>query len=152
MDRDLMTTELINDKIPAYVLNKHTTYENTVLSEHAAIVSGLKDTATDETLIESQGQLFIGLCMKGEAADFIKNNYNAYYAEENSKITSSNGNRKNVANTRTWLRLINEAMDFFLNKYRVDGSKAKIAVLDSITSDGKPIVDVEDEPVEYSDE
>jgi hypothetical protein len=148
-----MATEYIADKVPLYVHNKHTSYENTVLQEHSSIVSGLKDTATNETLIESQGSLFIGLCMKGNATKFVQEHYEKYYLEEYNKIgTSNNIDRKSVANTRTWLRIINEAMDFFLNKYRVDGSKAKMAVMDDITADGHVIKDVDDIPVDFTDE
>jgi hypothetical protein len=70
-----MSTELYTDKVPQYVHNKHTTYENTVLQEHASIVSGLKDVGTSEAMIESQGTLLIGMCLKGKSLEFINTRY-----------------------------------------------------------------------------
>jgi hypothetical protein len=137
------------------VYNKHTTYENTVLQEHASIVSSLKDTSAVEALIESAGRLFIGLCMKDKADTFIDDNYQKLYDAEYNKNTDAENDtiRNNNACNRAWLRLINMATTYNLNKYKADGSKAKLAVLDDITNDGHSIVDpCELETVEFSEE
>jgi hypothetical protein len=148
-----MVTEFISDKIPAYIHNKHTNYENTVLSEHSSMVGALKDTATFEALIEAQGRLFIGMCMPGKADAFINDKYDSYYATEVSKLTSNPvvSERKQMANTRTWLKLINEAADYYIKKYKIDGSVAKIAVIDNVLPDGRLLMDCEDVPQPVKD-
>lgn len=45
-----------------------------------------------------------------------------------------------------WVELGNLATTYFAKKYKVDGAKAKIAVIDTMTNDGKPIAEVESEP------
>lgn len=146
--------EVIRDRIPAYVYNKHTTYENTVLQEHASIVSSLRDTETPEALIEAQGRLFLGICMPGGADKFIEDNYQQYYDYEYKLLGNINNiaTRANMATNRAWLRLINDAFNKFIKKYRVDGSKAKMAVMDNITSDGQKIEDIDDVDVDFTDE
>lgn len=149
-----MTIEYITDKNPQYIYNKHTTYENTVLQEHASIVSGLKDVAAVEALIEAQGRLFIGLCMKDKTITFIENNLTNYYNNEYNKLASTqlkDSEKKSNAYNRAWLRLINEAAAFFINKYKVDGSKAKIAIVDDVTTDGRKIKDADDLPKDSND-
>jgi len=150
-----VTVELLTDKVPAFVHNKHTTYENTVLQEHASIVAKLADTNLTETLIESQGRLLIGMCMKGKTQDFIDNHFQDYLDKEIdtlSRSTSTTVNKENAAVTRTWIRLINEAMDHFISRYKVDGSKAKIAVIDDVMPDGRVLADPRDLPVELTDD
>jgi hypothetical protein len=150
-----MTVELCTDKVPTYVHNKHTTYENTVLQEHASIVTKLADTNTTDTLIESQGRLLIGMCMKGKAQNFIDTHYQEYLDKEFealSKSTTTTVNKENAAVTRTWIRLINEAMDYFISRYKVDGSKAKVAVVDDEMPDGRILADPKDLPVELTDD
>lgn len=138
-----MTTEMLTDKVPTYVHNKHTTYENTVLQEHSSIVSGLQDTGTDKSLIEAQGRLLIGLCLKDKANDFLNERYQVYYDEEYKKISSAETtpDRKAIAINRTLLRLITDAMSIWIAKYKVDGSKAKIAIIDDILPDGRRILE-----------
>jgi hypothetical protein len=141
-----MTTEFITDKNPQYLHNTHTTYENTVLQEHSAIVSGLRDTNTDKSMVEVQGRLLIGMCKKEETEDFINRRFNAYYRFEFDKTSESETtpDRKAIAINRTWLRLITEAMSTWIPKYKVDGCKAKIAVIDDVLPDGRRIIDVDD--------
>jgi hypothetical protein len=139
-----MATELISDKTPMYVHNRHTTYENTVLQEHSSIVSGLKNTATSDAQTENQCRLFIGFCMKNKGKQLIADKWDVYFKDEMGKINPGLPalQKHDLASTRTWLNLVNDAMDYYMNKYKVDGSRAKIAVLDDITTDGRRIVDV----------
>jgi hypothetical protein len=143
-----MSTELVKDNIPNYIHNKHTTYENTVLQEHAALVSALRDTATLEALIEAQGRLFIGFCKLDAADKFIAEHYDEYYKNEFTKINANiqPGEKNRIATNRTWLRLINEAVTDFVIKYRVSGSKAKLAIIDDDIPDQptKRVVDAEE--------
>jgi hypothetical protein len=141
-----MATEFLTDKNPQYIHNPHTTYENTVLQEHSAIVSGLRDTNTDKSMVEVQGRLLIGMCKKEETEDFINRRYNAYFKYELEKTSDgiSTPDRKAIAINRTWLRLITEAMSSWIPKYKVDGCKAKIAVIDDILPDGRRIIDIDD--------
>jgi hypothetical protein len=138
-----MTTEFLTDKIPPYIHNKHTTYENTVLQEHSSIVSGLQDTSTNKTLIEAQGRLLIGLCLKDKAHEFIDKKYNEYYEDEYAKVPGSETTPDRIAISinRTWLRLITEAISTWIAKYKVDGSKAKIAIVDDVLPDGRRILE-----------
>jgi hypothetical protein len=138
-----MATEMYNDNNPKYIYNRHTSYENTVLQEHAAIVSGLRDTGVTSVLIETQARLFIGMCIKGDYQKFIKTNYETYYKDEYAATVGDTVKREQIAHVRTWTRLINDALDMFIKKYKVDGSLAKIAVLDYETMDGRPIVEAE---------
>jgi len=150
-----MSVELLNDKVPMYIHNKHTTYENTVLQEHASIVTNLRDTGTSEALIESQGRLLIGLCLKEKTQEFIRQRFDDYYKEELELLKYNNGTaveKQNAAVHRVWLRLINDAMDVFINKYKVDGSRAKIAVIDDVMPDGRVFADPKDLPVELTDD
>lgn len=150
-----MAVELLTDKVPAYVHNKHTTYENTVLQEHASIVAKLADTNLTDTLIESQGRLLIGMCLKGKTQKFIDDNFQNYLDKEIealSRTPTTTVNKGNAAVTRAWIRLINEAMDTFISRYKVDGSKAKVAVIDEVMSDGRVLVDPGDLPVELTDD
>lgn len=141
-----MATEFITDKNPQYIHNTHTTYENTVLQEHSAIVSGLRDTNTNKSMVEVQGRLLIGMCKKEETEDFINRRFNAYYKEEFNKTATSETtpDRHATAVNRTWLRLITEAMSTWIPKYKVDGCKAKIAVIDDVLADGRKIIDLDD--------
>lgn len=150
----MANVEYVTDKMPQYVFNKHTTYENTVLQEHASIVSALKDTGTNEALIESQARMFIGLCMKDQSIAHIEEKFPKYYNNEYEKLKNiaKDSERRNIAFTRAWIQLINDAVNFFINKYKVDGSKAKIAIVDDLTSDGRRIIEPDDVPVEYSDD
>jgi hypothetical protein len=149
-----MTIQYISDKVPQYIHNKYTNYENTVLQEHSNIVGSLKDTTALETLVESQARLYIGLCKRDKSQKFIEDNFQGYYNSEIEKLkTQLNGNigltekeKKDMATNRTWLRLINEAVSEFINRYKVDGSKAKIAVIDDLLPDGRKIMEVEDIP------
>ena len=140
--------EYINDKQPMFIYNKHTTYENTVLQEHSAMVSGLKDKSSLDALIESQGRLFIGACMKEKATDYIKDHYQTYIDAELLIIptTADDSEKASLATNNAWTRMINEAFDYFLTKYKVDGSKAKMAILDDILPDGRVLMDIEDVP------
>ncbi len=140
-----MTTELYKDNVPAYVYNYHTTYENTVLQEHANIVNGFKDTGVSEALVEAQARLFIGACLKNDTENFIKDRFEKYFKEEFGKIINitDKKEKEHTANVRVWIHLVNDAFDVFIKKYKVDGSRAKIAVLDNETMDGKPIVEAE---------
>jgi hypothetical protein len=164
-----MAIEYITDNNPQYLFNRHTTYENTVLQEHASILSGLRETSTITAQLETQGRMFIGLCMKGKSTKHIDNNFDNYYKEEISKLghISDIRDKSNLAYNRAWIRLVNEAMDHFMDKYKVDGSKAKIAIVDDVLSDGRRVVEPDevqadgqintleaepDNPVEFSDE
>lgn len=150
-----MAAELYSDKVPEYVHNKHTTYENTVLQEHAAIVSNLKDISTIDGLVESQGRLLIGMCLKNKTQDFINDHYKDYLKEETDHLSDSSltdSQKNNAAVHRVWLRLITDAMNVFISKYKVDGSKAKIAVIDDEMPDGRVLVDPKDLPVELTDD
>jgi hypothetical protein len=143
-----MAVEYYTDNNPAYVYNRHTNYENVVLQEHANIVSGFRETNITQASMEMQARLFIGVCLKSETEKFIKDRFNGYYkAELNDegiqKLTDGKA-REHMATVRTWTYLINEALDIFIKKYKVDGSKAKIAVLDYETMDGRPIVECDD--------
>jgi len=149
-----MATEYCNDNKPAYMHNKNTSYENTVLQEHYSIVTGLRETATYEALLENTGTLYIGLALKHISYDFIKSRYSKYLKEEMENITDASNvtAKRGTAINRTWERIINEATAIWMDRYKVDGSKAKIAVLDIETFDGRPIVEVEEEPiVQFSD-
>jgi hypothetical protein len=143
-----MSTEFVTDNHPPYVLNKHTTYENTVLQEHSSIVSGLRETSAVEALVEAQGRMYIGLCMKDKADKFIAKHQDAYYTEEYNKLpnTMNTGDRRSNAYNRAWWRLINEATSYFLSKYKADGSRRAFAAIDDITSDGRYIIDIRDIP------
>jgi hypothetical protein len=144
-----MTTEYYTDNVPQYVLNKHTTYENTVFNEHTALLSDIKTNDISQTIIESRGRLLIGMCMKDKTDSFIEGKYKKYYDKEEVDVASMPGNdddRRNAAHARTWIRLINEAMTYFIKKYKADGSRAKIAVIDNITFDGK-FIEESDEPI-----
>jgi hypothetical protein len=143
-----MAIELYGDNNPSYVYNRHTNYENIVLSEHANIVSGFRETNITQANMEMQARLFIGVCLKSNTENFIKTKFEDYYKEAIkdeglAKITDKQA-REHMATVRTWTRLINEALDIFIKKYKVDGSKAKIAVLDIETMDGRPIVECDE--------
>lgn len=141
-----MVTEYVTDKNPLFLHNTHTTYENVVLQEHSAIVSGLRDTNTNKSMVEVQGRLLIGMCKKEETEDFINRRFNAYFKYEFNKTSDSETtpDRTAIAINRTWLRLITEAMSAWIPKYKVDGCKAKIAVIDDTLPDGRRIVDIDD--------
>jgi hypothetical protein len=149
--------ELIRDKTPEYVYNKHTTYENTILQEHAGIVNSLKDISAGKAMIEPSALLFIGLCMKDKADKFVDDNYKKIYDKEYNDAANikNDTERHNYACNRAWLRLMNMATTYNLNKYKTDGSKAKLAILDNVTSDGRLIVDADDldlDKVDFSEE
>jgi hypothetical protein len=148
-----MATEYVSDKNPQYIFNKHTTYENTILQEHASIISGLRDTDTVDATLELQARLFVGACLK-EKGDKILKNYNKYKEDEyNLQNSGSVLERTNNAINRTWVRLVNEAFTEFLNNHRADHSKAKLAVLDNITTDNRPIIDADEAPeIEFTNE
>jgi hypothetical protein len=164
-----MAIEYITDNNPQYLFNRHTTYENTVLQEHASILGGLRETATVTAQLETQGRMFIGLCMKGKSTKHIDDNFDNYYNDEFNKLDkiSKINDRSNLAYNRAWIRLVNEAMDYFMDRYKVDGSKAKIAIVDDVLSDGRRAVEPDeiqadgqintsnvepDNPIEFSDE
>lgn len=149
-----MATEYISDKNPQYIFNKHTTYENTILQEHSSIISGLRDTDTVDATLELQARLFIGACLKEKAPKFLKEKYDPYKKEEfDSQPNVSITERTNNAINRTYVRLVNEAFTIFLNDHRADHSKAKLAVLDNITTDGRKIVEPDEVPdVELANE
>jgi hypothetical protein len=149
-----MATEYISDKNPQYIFNKHTTYENTILQEHSSIISGLRDTDTVDATLELQARLFIGACLKEKAPKFLKEKYDPYKKEEfESQPNVNTTERTNNAINRTYVRLVNEAFTIFLNDHRADHSKAKLAVLDNITTDGRKIVEPDEVPdVELANE
>jgi uncharacterized radical SAM superfamily Fe-S cluster-containing enzyme len=66
--------------------------------------------------------------------------------------SATTADKRKTAVHRIWLRLINEAMDTFINKYKVDGSKAKVAVIDEEMPDGRILADPKDLPVELTDD
>ena len=144
-----MASEYYTDNVPQYVLNKHTTYENTVFNEHTSLLSDIKTNDISQTIIESRGRLLIGMCMKEKTEDFINKRYDEYYKKESDALANKPGNdddKINAAHARTWIRLINEAMTYFIKKYKADGSRAKIAVIDNIMFDGR-FIDESDEVI-----
>jgi hypothetical protein len=145
--------DYLSDQKPLYIPNHYANYENTILQEHTAMVSGLRDTSAVEALIEAQGTLFIGLCKKDDTITYIDGNFDKYYKDELAKITDprlTDEERSKNAYNRTWLRLIVESMSHAINKYKLDGSKAKIAYLDNIVPFSYVVIDVEDVPVEFT--
>lgn len=140
-----MSIQYISDKVPNHIYNSHTTYENTVLQEHSGIVSGLKDTGTSEAMIENQGRLFIGLCLIDNADKFIEDNYQTIYDKEIEKAAASTtADKKTIAVTRTWIKLMNMASSECINKYKIAGSKAKIAVIDDVLPTGGVLLESND--------
>jgi hypothetical protein len=147
-----MSNEVLNGKQPEYVHNKHTNYENTVLQEHANIVSGLRDTSAVDTYIEIQARLFVGICMKEKTDDFINARKKKYYQEE--LVINEDYDRltqERIAAVRSWTRIVNDAFAAFINRYKVDGSKSGIAVIDTEIPGGT-IIEVEDPVTDYADE
>lgn len=141
--------EYVKDKIPEYVQNKNSGYDNAVWNEHAALGNGLKDTDSWEAAIELESRAFIGLCMKSPLCDqHIDKNYQKYYDEEYGKqhgSISGDIKRKNAVN-RAWSRLTNEAIAYYLTKYKGEGSISKMAAVDNITADGRYIMQISDIP------
>jgi hypothetical protein len=82
------------------------------------------------------------------ADEFITGHYDEYYKNEFTKLNANiqPGEKNRIATNRTWLRLINEAVTDFVIKYRVSGSKAKLAIIDDDIPDQptKRVVDAEE--------
>lgn len=145
MASEIQHPTMIKDNVPAYIHNKHTTYENTMLNVFAAIVGSLKDTPSADALLADQGRLFIGGLLKHESEQFIKSKFDTYYAEIYPTIkANSTDNQKRIATVQTWERLINEAFAKFINDHHVDHTRAKLAVLDIDPANGKQFTEIGD--------
>jgi hypothetical protein len=144
--------EVFNGKLPEYVHNPRVNYENVVLQEHASIISGLRDTALPQVYIETQARLFIGICLKDRAHQFIEDRVDKYSDEEGEKISGIvfGDDYGNTVRVRTWVRLLNEALAEFIKRYKVDGSRAGIAVINTQTPVGT-IVEATEDIVDFSD-
>lgn len=144
-----MADEMIKDNVPPYVHNKHTSYENTVLSMLAGITSDQEGKSISNALLEVRARFYIGSAMLDKAPKFIEENWQRLYDAEYKKLEGTNYNkqeREAAALAGMWVELGNLATTFFAKKYKVDGAKAKIAVIDTMTSDGKPIAEMDSDP------
>lgn len=134
--------------VPDAMHNKAVSYEETVLGEHKSIINGVRDTALPQVYLETQARLFVGICLPGHAEQFIETRYSKYYSELAMELSGGQltGNEfSNTVRVRAWTRIINEAVSDFILRYKIAGSKVKIAVLDDWTPEGKKIIEMDTE-------
>jgi hypothetical protein len=145
--------EQINDRVPEYIHNKHTTYENTVLQMLAGMHNGFRDTAMTSVQIETQARIFVAACLGAGGHKFIDDRFDKYTGEEGDKIKATvfGDDFSKTVHVRAWTRIIEDAFDHFCKKYKVTGSRAKISIIDDTLPDGRHIIEA-DQAVEFTDD
>jgi hypothetical protein len=142
-----MATEIITDRTPSYIHNKHTIYENTVLQEHSAITRDCEGKTIANTVLEVRARLFIGICLTNKAEKFIEDNWQEIYDKEYRNLEKTNYNkeeRERAAIAGMWTELMNRATTYFVKRYKVDGTKAKIVAIDRHLPNGEELIDITD--------